>query len=297
MSISSKLRLAGKAYDAPGYYFVTLCADERRPLFGRLAGETIALSPVGEAVAACWQEIPEHFPDTELHEFVVMPDHVHGIIRITRWQRPKNILGEQETRRPGTRHGSLGSIIKGFKIGVAKACRAKTSFGHPVFQENYYDVICFDAAELAVKEAYIRANPLRLAVKQVPCGMRKKSRYLGNLALLDAELKFALRLSRRATDTEIETISKRLRAYGGVTVSTFFSPGEQAVLNDLLEHGSARFIWLLPMAMPDKPPSKWCSSLVHGRALWLAPFPDAPDATRSACMACNAWIESLTTHR
>lgn len=49
MSISAKLRMAGKDYDAPGYYFVTLCADERRRIFGRLVGETITLSDVNQA--------------------------------------------------------------------------------------------------------------------------------------------------------------------------------------------------------------------------------------------------------
>ena len=187
MSISSKLRMEGKDYDAPGYSFVTLCADERRRIFGRLVGEAIELSDVGQAAEACWHAIPEHFPDVELGAFVVMPDHVHGIVRITRWQRPKGVLADQieGRKKTGTRRGSLGSIIKGFKIGVTKACQAKTPFGHPVFQANYYDVICFDAAELAIKEAYIRANPQRLALKKVPRGTIKRSAYLGNLGHAD----------------------------------------------------------------------------------------------------------------
>ena len=175
MSISSKLRMEGKDYDAPGYYFVTLCADKRRRIFGRLIGDAIELSDVGQAAEACWHAIPEHFPDVELGAFVVMPDHVHGIVRITRWQRPKGVLADQGEgrKKTGTRRGSLGSIIKGFKIGVTKASQAKTPFGHPIFQANYYDVICFDAAELAIKEAYIRANPQRLALKKVPRGTVK----------------------------------------------------------------------------------------------------------------------------
>ena len=105
--------MEGKDYDAPGYYFVTLCADERRRIFGRLVGDAIELSDVGQAAEACWHAIPEHFPDVELGAFIVMPDHVHGIVRITRWQRQKGVLAEQGDgrKKTGTRRGSLGSII------------------------------------------------------------------------------------------------------------------------------------------------------------------------------------------
>lgn len=298
MSISSKLRMEGKDYDAPGYYFVTLCADERRRLFGRLTGETVELTDAGKAAEACWREIPAHFPDVELGAFVVMPDHVHGIIRITRWQRPKGVLAEQadSRKKTGTRRGSLGSIIKGFKIGVTKACRAKTSFGHPVFQENYYDVICFDAAELAVKEAYIRANPLRLALKNVPRGTVKRSAYLGNLSLLKAVPKLALRVSRKATVAEITELHTRLARFDGVVVSTFFSPGEQSLLSDLLANETSRLIWILPMGLPHQIPVKWGPALLHSRALWLSPYPEVmTSATRASCLACNNWAERLAT--
>ena len=219
MSFSSKLRMAGKDYDAPGYYFVTLCADERRRIFGRLVGEAIELSDVGQAAEACWRAIPEHFPDVELGAFVVMPDHVHGIVRITRWQRPKGVLAEQGDgrKKTGTRRGSLGSIVKGFKIGVTKVCRAKTFFG-PMFQENYYDVICF----------------------------------------------------------------------GGVVASTFFSPGEQRLLDELLANETSRLIWILPMGMPGQVPVKWGTALLRSRALGLSAYPeDMTAATRDSCLACN----------
>ncbi|HPS09466.1 MAG TPA: hypothetical protein PLG22_18205 [Kiritimatiellia bacterium] len=298
MSISSKLRMAGKDYDAPGYYFVTLCADERRRIFGRLVGETITLSDVGQAAEDCWRAIPTHFPDVELGAFVVMPDHVHGIIRITRWQRPKGVLADQGEgrKKTGTRRGSLGSIIKGFKIGVTKACRAKTSFGHPIFQANYYDVICFDAAELAIKEAYIRANPQRLALKKVPRGTVKRSAYLGNLALLESEPKFALRVSRKATEAELATLSSELSRFGGVVVSTFFSPGEQRLLGELLANDTSRLIWILPMGMPGQVPVRWGPALLRSRALWLSAYPeDMAAATRESCLTCNEWATRLAT--
>lgn len=297
MSISAKLRMAGKEYDAPGYYFVTLCADERRHIFGRLVGEAIELSDAGKAAEACWHAIPEHFPDVELGAFVVMPDHVHGILRITRWQRPKGVLADQGEgrKKTGTRRGSLGSIIKGFKIGVTKACRAKIPFG-PVFQENYYDVICFDAAELAIKEAYIRANPQRLALKKVPRGTVKRSSYLGNLDLLESEPKLALRVSRKTTEADLAKLGTELGRFHGVVTSTFFSPGEQRLLDELLANESSRLIWIMPMALPKQVPVKWGPALLRSRALWLSPYPvDMTAATRESCLACNEWAKRLAT--
>lgn len=297
MSISAKLRMEGKDCDAPGYYFVTLCADERRRIFGRLVGEAIELSDVGQAAEACWRAIPEHFPDVELGAFVVMPDHVHGIVRVTRWQRPKGVLADRGDgrKKTGTRRGSLGSIIKGFKIGVTMTCRAKKSFG-PIFQENYYDVICFDAAELAIKEAYIRANPQRLALKKVPRGTIKRSAYLGNLALLESDPKLALRVSRKATEAELAKLSAELSCFGGVVASTFFSPGEQRLLDELLANGTSRLIWILPMGMPGQVPIKWGTALLRSRALWLSAYPeDMTAATRETCLACNAWAHRLAT--
>jgi REP element-mobilizing transposase RayT len=210
VSISGKLRMEGKDYSAPGYYFVTLCTDERRRLFGRLVGEQIVLSELGQVVAKCWAEIPAHFPNVEAGVFQVMPDHFHGIVRIREW--PKDILAVPQLKEKpkdvlaprGTKHGSLGSIIKGFKIGVTKLAKRCSSLNGPIFQENYYDVICFDEQELAIKEAYIKANPQRLALNRIPRGTIKQSRYIGNVELLKASPKRALRVSRKATEEEID---------------------------------------------------------------------------------------------
>jgi len=69
-------------YSGPGLYFVTACTDDRRCLFGEIAGEQMVLNEHGSIVQSCWQAIAEHFPDVELDEFVVMPNHLHGILWI-----------------------------------------------------------------------------------------------------------------------------------------------------------------------------------------------------------------------
>lgn len=67
-------------YARPGAYFITIVTAHRRYFFGNIANGNISLSPVGEFARQCWYEIPDHFERVSLDAFVVMPNHVHGII-------------------------------------------------------------------------------------------------------------------------------------------------------------------------------------------------------------------------
>ncbi len=82
------IRLRGHDYAGRGVYFVTLCVADRRPLFGTVVNGRMALNDAGRAAAACWCAIPDHFPHAALDEWIVMPDHVHGIIVIRRDGHP-----------------------------------------------------------------------------------------------------------------------------------------------------------------------------------------------------------------
>ena len=76
------IRLNGYDYAQNGNYFLTLCTRNRECLFGDLRDGKMYLSNYGGMVNECWQEIPLHFPQIILHEYVIMPNHVHGIIEI-----------------------------------------------------------------------------------------------------------------------------------------------------------------------------------------------------------------------
>ena len=76
------IRLDDYNYSRPGAYFVTICTRDKQCLFGRVMGEAMQLNAVGRAAEKSWQEIPSHFPHVVLDEFVVMPNHVHGILMI-----------------------------------------------------------------------------------------------------------------------------------------------------------------------------------------------------------------------
>ncbi|MEI7947431.1 MAG: hypothetical protein WCJ02_12075, partial [bacterium] len=188
-----------------------------------------------------------------------------------------------------------GAVTRLWRRTVPVASRYRGKEHVCIWQPNYYDVICFEEQELAIKEAYIKANPQRLALKRIPRGTIKTSKYLGNQELLKTSPKRALRISRKATEEEVEEAKRFFReTWEGVTVSTFFSPGERSVLDELLTHKKSCIIWVMPMGMPEQIPVKWGRALLEQRALWLSAYPDElVEATRATCMACNEWAKRL----
>ena len=86
------IRLKGYDYSQPGAYFVTICTHERRCLFGDVVDGEMRLNELGKIARQCWLAIPEHFPHARLDEFVIMPNHVHGIIWIVDEVDAENIV-------------------------------------------------------------------------------------------------------------------------------------------------------------------------------------------------------------
>jgi putative transposase len=102
------IRLPSWDYRWAGAYFVTLVAHEREVLFGEIADGKLVSSEFGEVVARCWLEIPVHFPHVELNEWVLMPNHLHGIIVIVDEPEPTNLRGE--VIHCGDKSCGIGSI-------------------------------------------------------------------------------------------------------------------------------------------------------------------------------------------
>ena len=88
------MRLRGYDYSQPGAYFVSICAQHRKCLFGTIIDGQMRLNEIGEIVVECWSRIPQHFPSVELGEYVIMPNHIHGIIAL-------NIVGARSPRPIG----------------------------------------------------------------------------------------------------------------------------------------------------------------------------------------------------
>ena len=170
------IRLQGYDYSQAGLYFITVCTHNRVPLFGEIADGVMALNTAGQIVEKCWCAIPEHFPQVTLDEFVVMPNHVHGIITIGTTVGANDVgannhlplqSNETSTQSNGIPrplpHGTsrtIGSIVRGFKIGVTQWFRANTDI-HAVWQRNYYEhIIRNEGVYLKIAE-YIQTNPQR----------------------------------------------------------------------------------------------------------------------------------------
>jgi len=186
-------RLKSWDYGWNGKYFVTICTDHHFHYFGKIVNRKMDYSEIGEMARKNWLEIPQHFPFVKLDAWVVMPNHVHGIIIIDKpvVKTPpisiKNNVGTQnfaslqsnttETLPPvptnlkysdsvihsknkfGPQSQNLASIVRGFKTGVTKYA----TINHIPFQwqPGYYDIIIHDYDTFVRIQYYIENNPLK----------------------------------------------------------------------------------------------------------------------------------------
>lgn len=174
------IRLKGYDYAQEGFYFITICCQDRAQLFGEIMNGEMILNECGEIADNCWLEIPNHFPNVELYEHIIMPNHVHGIIEIkfksaiieNPQQNDDNLkivvtsvgandyspLRTLQRSLPRSPSKTIGSIVRGFKIGVTKWMRQNTNV-YDVWQRNYYDNIIRDEQSYQRISDYIRNNP------------------------------------------------------------------------------------------------------------------------------------------
>lgn len=160
------IRLKGYDYSQPGAYFVTMVTQGRECLFGEIINGEMQLNVCGHSAETCWRAIPEHFPNVELGAYVIMPNHVHGIILI----RDKNeepgtgtiyrAPTEEQFGKPVS--GSLPTILRTFKAAVTRDLGRKFDV-HNIWQRNYYEHVIRNEREWDRIHLYIEANPSRWA--------------------------------------------------------------------------------------------------------------------------------------
>jgi putative transposase len=135
-------RLRHYDYAQAGAYFVTACAFGRQCLFGQVASEEMQLNELGRIVREHWLRIPFHWTGVELDSFIVMPNHLHGIVGLTRaGQGPP-----------------LHTLIGAFKAGVSR------EMGRSVWQRTFHDRVIRSEPELQALRQYVADNPLRWAL-------------------------------------------------------------------------------------------------------------------------------------
>jgi putative transposase len=152
-------RLQGWDYASAGWYFVTLCTRDRTCWFGDIVDGDMCLSEAGLIVAEEWQKTAEIRPNVELDQWIVMPNHLHGILVITgeAAAAPKPLAHWSAKSIPRLQAGSLGAIIGQVKSVCTKRIRAA---GYPDFawQGRFYDHIIRDESSLSRIREYIVGN-------------------------------------------------------------------------------------------------------------------------------------------
>ncbi|PJF34117.1 MAG: transposase [Phototrophicales bacterium] len=166
-------RLPGWNYASAGWYFVTICTRDQQPFFGHIENGDMYLSPIGEIAAQFWQEIPRHtVGHVSLDVFVVMPNHVHGIVviqdtpvetlhcNVSTDNVDKNLMS---TISPQA--GSLGAIIRSYKSAVTRWCR-QNGYAEFGWQSRFYDHVIRNENALHNIRQYISENPSRWEMDQ-----------------------------------------------------------------------------------------------------------------------------------
>jgi REP element-mobilizing transposase RayT len=176
--------LAGYDYSQEGAYFVTICANEHQCLFGKVAGDTMRPGDTGRMVAATWQQLRLHYPGVDLDAFVIMPNHLHGIVILTVGAGPSACPspGQPQGVAPTTTM-SLSDVIHRFKsLTTARYLHAVRAKGWPPFsgrlwQRNYYEHIIRNEEKLKKVREYIADNPLQWAFdRENPAADRRGDR-------------------------------------------------------------------------------------------------------------------------
>ena len=162
------VRLPHFDYSQPAAYFLTICSHEKRHIFGTILGREVRLSAAGHIVDECWRDIANHFPNVRLPIYVIMPNHIHGIVVVhtrLRQRATDERSSREDSRRLGAhRPGSIPTIVRSFKAIAARRIRERLRGAEcNVWQRGYYERIIRNEPEFHKTCDYIRLNPANWA--------------------------------------------------------------------------------------------------------------------------------------
>ncbi len=281
-----------------GWFFVTWQTAHNKSIFGAIVGNRCELNELGRRVEEYWREMPAKYPELELDEFVVMPNHFHAIVRIR--------------FRPANKEHHLGFLLGRFKGGTGyiygKMRRAGEvdDIGDHLWQFDYWDKIVTSEQQLAAYRRYIRDNPKNWTRDRFGAVTQYS---LGNLELLNGpRIAFVASHGFWASELKPKMVWRRNEVcrsdMGGVAVSvrgasapslpiisTFTSAQEREALRRALAKGRA-VIKVVPQGLPleSELSSELREALAGGRILFISPQPTGSSLNKNVAAWCNEYV-------
>ena len=284
-----------------GTFFVTMQAAFNKTIFGAIVGEKCVLNELGEAIVACLRALGERYAGVEIDEFVVMPNHVHFIIKIgvaSLRARPKKAGVDGHSKI------DLGFVIGRFKSWISKLYRDMVAEGKAVdvgatpWQRDFWEKLVTTPEQLEGYRRYIRENPAKWTRDRFGA---VTSYTFGNVALLNARL-IGFVASQGAYTSELRPRELWVRAGAEARhptnarekpplISTFTSAQERAVFAKALASGR-RFVKVCPGGIPLE--SELEPAIVaacnEGRGLLISPAPSGTGINKQRAVWCNEYI-------
>ena len=290
-----------------GTFFVTIQAAFNKTIFGAIVGEKCVLNELGQAVDASLASLCERYAGVEMDEFVVMPNHVHFIVKI-------GVAGHSARKEKAgaeARHPDLGFVVGRFKSWIAKVYRDMAAQGRAVdvgatpWQRDYWDKLVATDEKLQAFRSYIRMNPAKWIRDRFGA---VTSYAFGNIALLNGRLiGFVASQGAYASELKPKRLWVRAGAKAGAEarhpeagtearhtdpiISTFTSAQERAVFEKALKSGR-RFVQVCPGGIP--PEGELLPAVVaacnEGRGLLISPVPNGTGVNKQRAVWCNEYV-------
>lgn len=161
------IRLKEYDYKQPGSYFVTICVQNHQCLFGNIivgagpcARPEMVLNDIGKMVQFIWEQMPKYYPGTDIDSFIVMPNHIHGIVTLkTGTGQPRGVAPTTVLSLPQIVHRFKSLTTARYRHGVKQ--NQWLPFTNRLWQRNYYERVIRNENELSEIRKYIQENPLK----------------------------------------------------------------------------------------------------------------------------------------
>ncbi len=268
-----------------GRFFITMQVEHNQSILGTIVGEECILNELGRVVRNELINLPQKYPELELGEFIVMPNHLHAIF----------IVHE----RPTNKKNHLGFLVGRFKgvttflYGKLKGAGKVPDIGGHLWQIDYWEDLISSAEELLHYERYIRSNPKRWTRDRWG-GVT--SHMLGNEALLSLP-KRACVASQGYSATNLTLRRISLSGHGTsvpttqemALISTFSSPQEREILCRALAK-KRPIIHVCPQGIPTELSAEQHQALIENRLLFLSPQPSGSRLNKKVATWCNEYV-------